>query len=81
MQSYNISFNNGIAVTANLLQKFSDRILYVTITEADLGSLKSLRKLFDIYVHNICSFINFFCDIFFSMILTLTSHENMDEVD
>ena len=36
---------------ANLLQKrFSDRTFYVTITDADIGSLKSLNTLFDKYL-------------------------------
>ena len=37
---------------ANLLQKqwFSDRAFYVTVSDADIGSLKSLYTLFDKYL-------------------------------
>ena len=36
---------------ANLLQNwFSDRACYVTIANADIGSLKSFHKLFDKYL-------------------------------
>ena len=42
----------------NLLQHwFSDRSFYVTITDADIGSLKSLRTLFDKYLdHTLVKF-------------------------
>ena len=31
-------------------KRFSDRVFYVTIAEADIGSLKSLHTLFDKYL-------------------------------
>ena len=43
---------------ANLLQKLiSDRAFYVTIADADIGSLKSLHTLFDKYMdHMLATF-------------------------
>ena len=34
----------------NLLHFFSDRAFYVTIADADIGTLKSLHTLFDMYL-------------------------------
>ena len=38
---------------ANCLQNFSDRTFYVTITDPDIGNLKSLHKLFDKYLDHV----------------------------
>ena len=43
---------HGKVLEANLLQKiFSDRVFYVTITGADIVSLKYLHTLFDKYLN------------------------------
>ena len=49
----NVSISNGRkrVLTTNLLQNLiSDRLFYVTIADADIGSLKSLHTLFDKYL-------------------------------
>ena len=43
----------GRVLTAHLLQNFfPDWVFYVTIADADIGSLKSLPSLFDTYLYH-----------------------------
>ena len=51
LKSFNVSISNGNTVEFQpqiyCKNWFSDRVFYVTITDADIGSLKSPYKLFD----------------------------------
>ena len=55
LKTFNVSISKGKhrrVLTTNSLQKlnFRSNILYVTIADADIGSLKSLHTLFDKYL-------------------------------